>query len=201
VQERYEADWQSQSALMHNVHDAYWDIALESLRAVVDAPCPSDMKLRSLTQWRRAPWGMRILENDAAILGLKKGTSVPQLVIREKIRTRAPKGSADYAVSPEFNCFTRRHHHETKNNNYAPQGMDTGIGQAMLDMLREICVAEWQSEYPKPASIRIQDGQWLMNFHNHEGDKNLQRLFWGIIGNYYWRGSIPSPKSSTSLTK
>jgi hypothetical protein len=179
AEERYQADWQAQSALMHNVHDTYWDIALKSLQATVEAPCPSDTKMRSLTQWRRAPWGIRILEKDAPILGLTKGTEVPQPVIREKIRARAPKGSTDYAVAPDFNCSTRSRHHNGKNNKYDSQEMDSSVGQAMLDMVREICLAEWQSEYPKPASIYPQNGEWLINFYNHEGDKKPSTIVHG----------------------
>ena len=179
--DRLKADWLSQSALMHNVHTAYWDRAYASLCNIVEPSCPTDRKLRSVTQWRRAPWGIRVLEKDALILGLSKGMQIPQLVLRERIRTKAPRNSSEYAVLPEFNLFSRLPGRAAKStDNLEASDLPTN-GQAMLGMLQEICAAEWGSEYPKPASIRLQNGEWLINFYNHAQDRHPSTI---ALGHY-----------------
>ena len=70
------ADPIAQSALLANAYQTYWDIVHEVLHRLVKPPCPSDPRLRSLTQWRRCPWGIRVLEKDAPILKLPKGAEV-----------------------------------------------------------------------------------------------------------------------------
>ena len=91
-------DFRRASAILHNVHNQYWDHADEVFVRILKSSMPADRKLRSLTQWRRAPWGLRSSEDDL-LLGL--GTPVPQLVLRERILPRAPRGNAGFLV-PEF---------------------------------------------------------------------------------------------------
>jgi hypothetical protein len=168
-----------QSALMHNAHSIYWDNALEALHRVLTPACPSDPKLRSLTQWRRCPWGIRILEKDAPFLGLSKGTRVPQIVIRERIRARAPKGSKEFAVPPSFSLSDPLPATRPKKTANIVAAITNG--EAMLAMLQQICAAEWGSEYPKPVSIKVQDGEWLFNFQNHEQDRHPSTI---VLGEY-----------------
>jgi hypothetical protein len=94
-------DFRRASALLHNAHKRYWDHVHEGFLRILNPSMPADLKLRSLTQWRRAPWGIRVLDEDS-VLGLPKGTRVPQLVIREKILQRAPKGNAGFLVPESF---------------------------------------------------------------------------------------------------
>jgi hypothetical protein len=175
-----QADQARQSALMHNAYTVYWDKAHEALHRVLTPACPSDPKLRSLTQWRRCPWGIRILEKDAPILGLSKGTAVPQIVIRENIRCRAPKGSKEFAVAPSFSLADPAPARRVRRASTIPPPTITN-GEAMLAMLQEICGAEWGTEYPKPVSINVQDGKWLFKFRNHELDRHPSTI---VLGEY-----------------
>jgi hypothetical protein len=49
------------SALMHNVHDRYWDCALEHVIQELRPSFPADQKMRSATQWRRMGGGVRVI--------------------------------------------------------------------------------------------------------------------------------------------
>jgi hypothetical protein len=82
-------DFRRASALLHNAHKRYWDHVHEGFLRILNPSMPMDPKLRSLTQWRRGPWGIRLL-GEESLLGFPSGTRVPQLVIREK---NPPKGS------------------------------------------------------------------------------------------------------------
>ena len=86
---------------MHNAHKRYWDHVHEGFLRILNPSMPADPKLRSLTQWRRAPWGIRLLDEDL-VLGFPRGTRVPQLVIREKLLQRAPKGNDGFLVPESF---------------------------------------------------------------------------------------------------
>jgi hypothetical protein len=85
-------DFRRASALLHNAHKRYWNHVHDEFLRILKPSVAADSKLRSLTQWRRAPWGIRVLEEDS-VLGFPRGTRVPQLVIREKLLQRAPKGN------------------------------------------------------------------------------------------------------------
>jgi hypothetical protein len=75
------ADFRCASAILHNVHNRYWDHVDDGFVRILKPSMAADRKLRSLTQWRRAPWGIRSPEDDS-LLGL--GTPVPQLVLRKE---------------------------------------------------------------------------------------------------------------------
>jgi hypothetical protein len=136
---------------------------------------PADPKLRSLTQWRRAPWGIRLLDEDS-VLGFPRGTRVPQLVVREKLLQRAPKGNDGFLVPESFSLaypvrMNRPRSHDTDNI----AGFDE---PSMIDLLEEACSAEW-GEWPKPVGVTIQDGEWLFRFRNHENDRDPSTIALG----------------------
>lgn len=90
------------SALLHNVHDRFYDhvsaVVVEKLQPSI-AP---DEKMRCATQWRRMGGGVRTIEKAMPVLGLEVGMRVPQLSICENIRERAPKGAKAFLVSPDI---------------------------------------------------------------------------------------------------
>jgi hypothetical protein len=49
-------DFRRASAVLHNAHKRYWDHVQEGFIGTLNPSMPADPKLRSLTQWRRAPW-------------------------------------------------------------------------------------------------------------------------------------------------
>lgn len=83
-------DHHSTAALMENVHDLLWDHVADEFNRVLNPSLEPDRKLRGITQWRRGPWGTRVLEKPSFVLGLDIGAVVPQVVIHENIRQRAP---------------------------------------------------------------------------------------------------------------
>jgi hypothetical protein len=168
-------DFRQAPALLHNAHKRYWDHVHQGFLRILNPSMPADPKLRSLTQWRRAPWGIRLLDEDS-VLGLPRGTRVPQLVIREKLLQRAPKGNDGFLVPESFSSadpvrMNRPRSHDT--NNIAEFDEPS-----MVDLLEEVCSAEW-GEWPKPVRISIQDGQWLFRFRNHEEDQNPSTIALG----------------------
>ena len=89
------ADFRRASAILHNVHNRCWDHVDEAFVRILKPSMAADRKLRSLTQWRRAPWGLRSPEDDL-LLGL--GTPVPATGSSGKIRP-GPQGA-----TPGFWC-------------------------------------------------------------------------------------------------
>src|SRR4029077_11710692 len=123
----------------------------------------------------RAPWGIRVLEEDS-VLGFPRGTRVPQLVIREKLLQRAPKGNDGFLVPESFSSadpvrMNRPRSHDTDNIVEFDE-------PSLVDLFEEICFAEW-GERPKPVGVSIQDGEWLFRFRNHEDDRNPSTIALG----------------------
>lgn len=170
------ADFRRASALLHNAHQIYWDHVHDTFVRILNPSLPADRRLRSLTQWRRAPWGIRLLEEDS-VLGFPSGTQVPQLVIRQKILRRAPEGNAGFFV-PE--CFSLAHPVGTSHRR-GPGIEVVGLNDSsIIELLGEICSAEW-GEWPKPVGVCIQNGEWLFRFRNHEHDRNPSTI---VLGSY-----------------
>jgi hypothetical protein len=146
-------EFREASAVLHNAHNRYWDHAHDAFVRVLTPSIAADRKLRSLTQWRRVPWGIRLLD-EGSILGFLAGTRITQLVIRERLFQRAPKGNFGFLVPQAFSSanpvkgINRRHE-------------DRNIGDfdasPMLALLQEVCSGEW-GEWPKPVEVSIQDG-------------------------------------------
>jgi hypothetical protein len=133
----------------------------------------ADRKLRSLTQWRRAPWGIRSPDDDS-LLGL--GTLVPQLVLRERILPRAPRGNARFLV-PESFCLAD----PVRTIRRRSDGVgDVADEPSMVDLAAEICSSEWGG-WPRPAGVNIQNGDWLFRFRNNQHDRNPSSI---TLGNH-----------------
>jgi hypothetical protein len=168
-------DFRRASALLHNAHNRYWDHVHEGFLRILKPSVAADSKLRSLTQWRRAPWGIRLL-GEESLLGLPRGRTVPQLVIREKLLQRAPKGNGGFLVPESFSSadpvrINRPRSQDTDNivEFYEP---------SMVELLEEICFAEW-GEWPKPVGVSVQNGEWLFRFRNHQNDRNPSTIALG----------------------
>lgn len=167
------------SALLENAHRIYWDHVDTVFKSVLNPSIPSDPQLRQATQWRRSPWGIRILDEDSKFLGLPKGTKVPQIVIRERIRTRAARGANDYLVAPSFSVASPIP--STKDSPRRNHKIVGGDAFRLVPLLQEECRMEWGGEYPKPVVISQQHGDWIIKFKNHTGDKNPATI---VIGQH-----------------
>jgi hypothetical protein len=168
-------DFRRASAVLHNAHKRYWDHVHEGFLRILNPSMPADPKLRSLTQWRRAPWGIRLLDEDS-VLGFPRGTRVPQLVIREKLLQRAPRGNDGFLVPESFSSAD-----PVRTNRPRSDDTDNIAGfdkPSMIDLLEEACSAEW-GEWPKAVGVTIQDGEWLFRFRNHENDRNPSTIALG----------------------
>jgi hypothetical protein len=162
-------DWGLRAALIGKAHTAYWyavsDVFLETLHSR-----EADGHLRWITQWRRTPWGLRRLDKYSAILDLPFGTIVPQIVIHENIRSRSVPMAVEYCISPTFSAAYSPPSSTNRKTSTASHSAAVG-GHAMLEALQVHCADEW-GEYPRPMSIQFKDGRWLINFKNHEADRN-----------------------------
>jgi hypothetical protein len=110
------------------------------------------------------------------VLGFPRGERVPQLVIREKLLQRAPKGKHGFLVPETFSLAdpirtSRRRTQDTEE-------VVKFDGSSMVELLEEICFAEW-GEWPRPVGISIQGGEWLFRFRNHEKDQNPSTIALG----------------------
>jgi hypothetical protein len=140
-------DQKMHSAIMHNVHQIYWDHVNAVMEATLNPSVAADRKLRTYTQWKRMPWGMRKLERDSTILGLPSGTTVPQLVLIEGIRTsRAPKGASSFLVAPEYSAVASpKYHTVAKDGAVRTVVAQTEAGAGILRELESMCMIEWQA--------------------------------------------------------
>ncbi len=94
------------SALMHNVHDRYWDRVAEVVVEELQPSFRPDQKMRNATQWRRMGGGVRLIDKETPFLGLEVGMRVPQLIMDENIRERAPRSAEGFLVSPDITLST-----------------------------------------------------------------------------------------------
>lgn len=151
-------------------HNAYYDRVDSLCKSWLGSRMQADPSMRSYTQYRRTPWGIRVLERDSEILKLKAGTAVPQLVLAERIRTnRAAKGSSRFLV-PEDIWGDQVTNHEASRTHGAT--LSTGAGVRLLSELQLMCMAAWNLEYPKPVRMHRDRGEWVINFQNHPADRN-----------------------------
>jgi hypothetical protein len=155
----------SHSNLLHEAHQTYWDAAEEIFQRILQPSLQPDDKLRRLTQWKRSPWALRLLDEGAEVLGLPKGTVIPQLVIQENIRTRASRNAQQFLVPPEFSAKQSR---PIKSRNRKCTSWEVG-DEKLLTLVQEVCREEW-GDYPKPAAVRSDGREWTINFWNHAQD-------------------------------
>jgi hypothetical protein len=158
---------QSHADLLNQAHQIYWDTTAEIFDSALHPSLSPDKKLRSLVQWRRSPWALRRLEQDSDVLGLPIGTIIPQLVIREHIRTRAPRHSQDFLVPAEFRPTKTSRPKSSLKRAPAIEIDD----EVLLSRLEECCQEEW-GDYPKPAAARFDGRDWIINFRNAPDDEN-----------------------------
>jgi len=172
-QQTFEIRWKlyaAHSAFMSNVHQVYWNTALEVMQRVLSPPRAADRSMASYTQFKRTPWGIRKLDDDSDILGLPKGALVPQLVLAENIHTsRATKGSHKYIVSSDFSV---PHYLRSRRPTSNARTEEVSAGTDMLNELASMCKSAWGSEFPKPVQMAMERGQWIIHFQNHPGDRN-----------------------------
>jgi hypothetical protein len=109
---------------------------------------------------------LRLLDEEAEVLGLPEGTVIPQLVVHENIRTRASRNAQQFLVPPEFRAKQSR---PIKSRNRKCTSLEVG-DEKLLTLLQEVCREEW-GDYPKPAAVRSDGREWTINFWNHANDK------------------------------
>ena len=187
----------AEAALMANVHNHYWDHVRDAFVRILQPSIQPDRKMRSLTQWRRAPWAIRTLDKDAPALGLRVGMQVPQIVICENIRTRAPRESESFLVSPTFTIASpvrsgrqSARGSVTRKKSVGPVYFDQSAGSEMIMEARELCRAEW-GEFPKLADMTDQTGEWLLRFWNHADDQNPSTIVQGDYRQLLLNGRHP----------
>jgi hypothetical protein len=157
---------QHDAAVMARAHEVYWDRVREIFDRVVRPSLPADEKLRSVTQWRRAPWGIRVLEEDSP-LGIPAQTEVPQIVLAEKIRSRAAPGAQEAIVPQTFTVL-----HSIKALGIRKPWSTTGhsVGSEMFQEARELFRKAF-GEYPRLEQQACPAGEWVFWFSNHAGDR------------------------------
>lgn len=167
---------ESASALLTNVYEIYWDRTLDEFQRILKPSIEADRQMRSATQWRRNPGAVRVLEKKS-VLGIPEGTRVRQVVIREKIRDRAPKGSSVWLVCPTHslrNPISRRRTNLTETDHNDP------VNPEKLVLLQQMCLNEWGT-YPKPVQIGRQGKGWIIHFKNHKNDRKPSTF---VLGEY-----------------
>ena len=167
------ASYAQQTGVMATVHRRYFDHLVRLSSEILRPSVQADMTLRSHSQYRRMPWGLRRLEKDSDITGLRAGMVVPQLVLAENIRSgRAAKGSSRYLVPSDVTG--ERASIPVSYRSAHVQRIE--LGDEIVNELARICRSEWRQEYPKPAGVRQDRGEWVLNFKSSRRQNPSNRL-------------------------
>jgi hypothetical protein len=163
--ERLASDWQTDAALMQRAYGHYYDVVEDAFESVIGPSMKADRSMRRFGQLRRLPWGVRQLE-AASVLGIPAGTLVPQLVVFERILSRAPRNSKEFCLPPSFSPVD-----PVRSARRASRagGEHQTVGGAMFEEARELLRTEW-GPYPELVTVKIEGGEWLFRFKNHPGD-------------------------------
>ncbi|QDM24774.1 hypothetical protein FNL56_00365 [Tardiphaga sp. vice304] len=204
------ADHPVQSAFMANVHNIYWDLVAKTFSEVASIEVEVDKELRNFSQWRRGPWGLRLVDSSENLLRLEIGQHVPQIVLFEKLRTvRAPKGSGSFAVDPSY-ALPLSPTSSRKLVSHVPSFFTDDVVQKLLPEFTERCRSEWGRDYPMPVSLGQDNGEWIFNFKNHEGDLNPSTVVRGnhsrlliqggvLDGTFILPGSLTAQETANDL--
>jgi hypothetical protein len=173
----WEADWQSRldsraqtAAVMQKAYRMAWDHVHQWMEHILAPLGKPDEKLRTATQWRRAPFGINRLEKNCDFLGLSRGQIVPQIVIHENVRERKPKGSTEWLIDPHLSA-TITSRSRSKGGAEDEATAFAASGRA-LEIIRDACEAEWDAPFPRAEKAGIEGGEVIIRFANHAGDKN-----------------------------
>ncbi len=154
------------ASIMSKAYLVYWDFIDDLIQQILAPSHRSDEQLRKYSQWRRTPVGLRKLEKPSPIMGWAAGTDVPQIVIQEKILTRAAPNSTEWIVdehlSPTSPLPSKSSDHARKIGAIHRDDMVTEGGK--------LCEDFWGVEYPKLHSIEQSNGGWKLRFLNHDQD-------------------------------
>lgn len=189
------------SALMHNVHDRYWDRAAEVIVHELQPSFCLDEKMRNATQWRRLGGGVRQVEKTTAFLGLEIGMRVPQLIVAENIRKRAPRLADGYLVSSGIALSSPPPRRLRRLSTPLP---NASISDAAIGLMQDLCRSEWGSEYPMPVAISRQNEDVMVRFKNHAEDRNPSTVCIGqhrkllVAGNHTFEGNFYLPDNMTA---
>ncbi|MEH2562436.1 hypothetical protein [Bradyrhizobium sp. AZCC 2289] len=162
------AEQDSHAAIMTRAYNFYWEFVHDLIQKILKPSVPSDLQLNSYVHWRRTPYGIRILEKPSPIFGLDAGTKVPQIVIKENIRTKAAKGSDAYIVPEVFSVATLLSKRSSTDRRAGLSVHDHDTA-SMFSEAHLILTGEW-GKFPKLASIQPCGDGWVFRFYNHSGD-------------------------------
>jgi hypothetical protein len=163
---------------------AHWDelhpVVLEHL--AVPTGITADTSLRAPEAFRRIPNGHRLLDKDGHILGIPKGTIVPQVTLWEKWVDRAANGADVLFFKPEP-FFTRPTHVAHRAGRAGTSSRPAATFNKVLspeemafceDKLRHI-----YADYPKFERLGVEGGKWVARFRNSARDGNPSSIMTG----------------------
>ena len=187
------------AALLANAHNSYWDMVRDIFSEIAKPSLEPDRHLRSVTQWRRMPWGVRVLDKPSS-LGIDVGTPVPQVALAETIRTRAARNSKEFAIPPTFSLA-----HPPRPNGAAGRGREAN-DTTSSEMIEEAgrLLPDW-GPYPELVNIQSDQGEWVFKFRNHESDatpstvaRGDHRTLWIVGGGHSLEGKFFLPDGLTA---
>lgn len=159
------------AALMNSVHRLYFDHVAEHFTRIMKPPKTIDPSLRSPTQWRRMPGGIRTLTAKDDLLRLPAGSQVPQLVLAEHLRSRAAIGSSE--LVPKNHSIS----HPIKLRHGRDSTAKLSNPTLLLARIAEELHSEWGQSYPRPVSAaRDKQGEWIITFQNHAHDRHSSTI-------------------------
>ena len=139
-----------------------------------------DLSSRSYTQLKRMGWSYRKLKEHSVVLGIPAGTIVPQMVLLESIQPAdLQKGASSFLVPPDFSPRMYPHRYHAKTPHAGRNIVEHGC--AMLEELQALCQLEWGAEFPKPISMEKTNGEWIIRFRNHNGDRTPSTIARGTF--------------------
>jgi hypothetical protein len=182
-------NYEAKAALMTRVYKIAW-AATKAALLELNPPTDCDPHMESPIQWRRSPFAIRQIEAGKAIFGFQEGESVPQLVVREDISSRAypysglaeRKPLIDPAISLSH-LFAKAKSVNRASNGAAPPATLSNYDE-VLAAIREACALEW-GDYPRLERIGFISDGYALYFANHAGDMNPSTVVKGNFRQLY----------------
>ncbi|HYG90781.1 MAG TPA: hypothetical protein VD978_31510 [Azospirillum sp.] len=152
---------------------AHWDDIHRAVKDILEVPVEieADASLRLPEQFRRLPWGTRVI-GPGNLLSIPAGTRVPQITLWESLRERRAADANELFHRPEPFLIGGR-----------PQtagGIGSTVNAGPLSeaerlycegKLREACRRAW-GEWPRLYRLEFVRGEWVARFNNSMADTN-----------------------------
>lgn len=158
-------------AALAPLHRMGWTEVAGIIQSKLNVDLEFDLNVSTYYAKRRSPWGTRIIDKTDNIHGFKVGDRVEQIVVQERVLTRAVPGAETVLLSADKISIALEHTSRSQNRP-SKTPMMFGEEVELLDELSKYLAENGWAEYPKPVVLKFQEPSNALYFKNHDGDNN-----------------------------